>query len=117
MLRTRHREKLLVQACLEAKQSFVIDNTNPTVEDRSKYIKLAKDHEFQVIGYYFEPNFEEAIGRNSKRSGKEKIPIVGIKSTINRLEPPCFQEGFDQLYILRIVNNEFIVSDYKQQQT
>ena len=28
MLRTRHRERLLFQAYLEAKQSFVIDNTN-----------------------------------------------------------------------------------------
>jgi predicted kinase len=37
MLKTRHREKTLLQACLEAKQSFVIDNTNPKFEDRSRY--------------------------------------------------------------------------------
>ena len=29
MLRTRHRERLLIGACLEAKQPFVVDNTNP----------------------------------------------------------------------------------------
>jgi hypothetical protein len=31
MLKTRHRERLLVEACLRMKQKFVMDNTNPTV--------------------------------------------------------------------------------------
>jgi predicted kinase len=46
MLKTRHREKLIFQACLDAKQRFVIDNTNPTVEDRKKYIIPAKSQGF-----------------------------------------------------------------------
>lgn len=29
MLKTRHREDVLLRACIEAKQPFVIDNTNP----------------------------------------------------------------------------------------
>jgi hypothetical protein len=33
-LRTRGREHLLVEACLQAKQPFVIDNTNPLAGDR-----------------------------------------------------------------------------------
>lgn len=32
MLKTRHREQIFLQACLEAKQPFVVDNTNPTVD-------------------------------------------------------------------------------------
>jgi predicted kinase len=36
MLRTRHREKLLIEACLEAKQSFVVDATNPLMADRER---------------------------------------------------------------------------------
>ena len=28
MLKTRHREKLLLQACIAAQQPFVVDNTN-----------------------------------------------------------------------------------------
>lgn len=42
MLKTKHREKLLIQACLDAKQPFVIDKTNPAYEDRQAYIDLAK---------------------------------------------------------------------------
>ena len=53
MLKTRHREKLLLQACLEMRQPFVIDNTNPTRKDRVRYIPLVQDAGFQVIGYYF----------------------------------------------------------------
>ncbi len=54
MLRTRHREQFLVKACLGAKQSFVVDNTNVTRADRARYIPLARAAEFRVIGYYFE---------------------------------------------------------------
>src|SRR4029077_2067989 len=43
MLRTRHREQLLVAACLAAKQPFVIDNTNPLPADRARYIGLARE--------------------------------------------------------------------------
>ena len=37
MLRTRHRQGLLITACLVAKQPFVIDNTNLTSAERSGY--------------------------------------------------------------------------------
>jgi predicted kinase len=30
LLRTRHREKVFLTACLESGQRFVVDNTNPT---------------------------------------------------------------------------------------
>ena len=47
MLKTRHREKLLFHACLEAKQPVVIDNTNPSKSDRLRYIPLGKEHQFK----------------------------------------------------------------------
>ena len=31
------KEKILFQACLDAKQPVFIDNTNPTIEDRQRY--------------------------------------------------------------------------------
>src|SRR5215831_19902644 len=53
MLKTRHREDILLRACIEAKQRFVVDNTNPTVESRAKYM-IAKQAGFQMVGYYFQ---------------------------------------------------------------
>jgi hypothetical protein len=31
MLKTKYREKLLIEACLKAKQSFVVDKMNVTI--------------------------------------------------------------------------------------
>lgn len=35
MLKTRHRESILLKAYIESKSSFVVDNTNPTKEVRA----------------------------------------------------------------------------------
>jgi hypothetical protein len=34
LLRTRHREATFLRACLETRQRFVVDNTNPTRAER-----------------------------------------------------------------------------------
>lgn len=72
MLKTRHRENVYLAASFQAKQPFVVDNTNPTVENRSKYITWAKEHKFNVVGYYFEPDVAESLKRNESRTGTIK---------------------------------------------
>lgn len=116
MLNTRHREEILLRACLEAKQPFVIDNTNVTREDRAKYINAAKDAGFNVIGYYFQSKLQESIDRNSKRSGKAMIPVKGILATHRKLELPNYNEGFDQLFYVSINEaDEFIVTEWSDE--
>ena len=73
-------------------------------------MNILKEYKFKVIGYYFEPNFEEATERNKLRKGKEVIPIVGIKSTLSKLQAPSFDEGFDELFKVQLVDNQFLVS-------
>lgn len=102
MLKTRNREQQLISACLQMKQRFVIDNTNPTKADRRNYIDAAKQAGFKVIGYYFEASIEELLARNAQRSGKSKIPEAGIRGTFNRFEPPAYDEGFDELYHVHV---------------
>jgi len=109
MLRTRNRENLFIQASLEAKQPFVIDNTNPTMEERQKYIGCAKEHRFKVIGYFFEPDYALSLERNEKRTGNERIPEVGLKSTLKKMQPPSYREGFDELYTVRSTGGHFFV--------
>jgi predicted kinase len=113
MLKTRHRENILLKACLEAKQRFVVDNTNPMKETRQKYIEMAKENGFQVIGYYFQSKLKEAIQRNKIRTGKACIPEIGIRSAYNKLQIPQFAEGFDQLYYVTInTNNTFTIRQW-----
>ncbi len=112
MLKTRHREQIFLKACLEAKQSFVIDNTNPTPQERSRYILPAKENRFRVLAYYFDSHLEECKQRNNQRIGKEIIPLVGILSTYKRLVLPTWEEGFDAIYLIKTVKNySFIVKE------
>ncbi|MGI0118268.1 AAA family ATPase [Zooshikella sp. RANM57] len=115
MLRTRHRERILFNACLESKQPCVIDNTNPTRNDREGYISGFKAHRFEVTGYYFSCKLEECLRRNSQRLGKECIPEIGIKATYKKLELPEYNEGFDKLYYVRLSENGFVVDEWKDE--
>jgi predicted kinase len=112
MLRTRHRESLLLRACLEGKQKFVVDNTNITAADRGRYIVPAKDAGFSVVGYYFSSRLEEALRRNRQRTGKSRIPEKAIAGFFKRLELPRKEEGFDRLYYVRIMETgEFTLEE------
>ncbi len=116
MLRTKHREKLLVAACLEAKQKFVIDKTNAIFDDREKYISQAKSHKFTVVGYYFRANLEDALRRNSTREGTAKIEEKGIRATYAGLTLPTYSEGFDKLFYVWIdENGEFVIEEWKDE--
>lgn len=103
MLRTRHRERLLVSACLEMKQRFAVDNTNPTAADRQRYIEPARAARFRVVGYYFDTTVDEALHRNAQRAGREKIPEVAVRGTHRKLQPPTYAEGFDELFRVRLL--------------
>ena len=113
MLRTRYREKLLFEACLEAKQKFVLDNTNLTREEREKYIVRAKEFGFKIVGYYFQTKIEKAIERNNQRQGKAKIPEKGLRGAFKRLQIPSFEEGFDEIFYVWINDeNQFAVEEF-----
>lgn len=98
MLRTRHRESLLLDACLRMKQRFVVDNTNATPEQRARYILPAREAGFLVIGYYFVPDLTGCLARNAARPPDRRIPPRGVYGTLKRLRPPAYEEGFDRLF-------------------
>ena len=114
MLKTRRREEILVAACLEAKQSFVVDNTNTLKIERAKYITLAQQHKFKVRGYYFQSKLDEVIERNVQRPDGERIPSAGIRRMYSRLQLPDYGEGFDELFSVRIGDNgDFVVESWQ----
>ena len=116
MLRTRHREAILLEACLRMKQPFVVDNTNPTPEDRQRYILPAKTAGFRVVGYYFAIRLETALRRNARREGRQLIPEKGVLATYRRLQRPAWSEGFDALHDVRPVGGQrFIVEAWRDE--
>lgn len=100
-LKTRYQEQLLIRKCLADGSSFAVDNTNPTKADRQRYIPLAKEAGYRVIGYFMESKLQPCIERNNQRIGKAKIPAAAIAATSNKLQIPGYDEGFDELYFVK----------------
>jgi predicted kinase len=115
MLKTRHREKRLVQACVETAQPFVVDNTNPTRAERAVYVRAAKDAGFRVVGYYFQSRVEDCKRRNGQRPPDQQVPLKGILGTAGRMELPTRDEGFDALYYVRIDGDTFVVEEWSDE--
>lgn len=116
MLKTRHREHLLLRACLEAKQPFVVNNTNVTRAARAGYIAQAEAAGFSVVGYYFQSALSAALERNRQRSGKALIPEKGIIAEHRQLELPSYDEGFDRLcYVAIDADGQFVVQEWQDE--
>ena len=102
MLKTKHRLRVLFNACLETRQPFVLDNTHVSREVRAQFIGLAKAAGFRVVGYYFRSDIASALARNSGRVNAARIPDRGVLGTYKKLEIPQRAEGFDALYYVQI---------------
>ena len=115
LLKTRNREKRLLEVCLETDQRFVIDNTNSVRAERAKYIEAAKAARFQVVGYYFQSEIESCLRRNAGRPEADRVPDVAIYSTAKKLELPNWKEGFDKLYYVRLEDGRFVVEEWRDE--
>lgn len=111
LLRTRHRERRLLNLCLETQQPFVIDNTNPTRADRQLYILAARSAGFSIGGYYFSGRISECISRNQQRD--QPVPTVGLLATARKLEIPSIAEGFNFLKYVRLDASGFVLEDWR----
>ena len=115
LLNTRNKENALIEYALQYQQRVVIDNTNPTRADREKYIQRFKARNYEVIGYYFQSGLEDALKRNVQRAKDRVVPEAGIRATYHKLELPSLKEGFDKLYYVKIENNRFVITPWKNE--
>lgn len=113
ILRTRNKQRRFIELCLETGQKFVMDNTNPTIEERAEVIALAHSRKFRVVGYYFQSQLEAALQRNATRVGKKRIADAGVRSVYSNMIQPTPEEGFDELYYVRIHEGEFVTEEWK----
>jgi hypothetical protein len=104
------RQLALLEASLAAGESTVIDNTNPRREDRAPLIALGKRHGAVVKGYFFVATAQECLLRNQSRAGAKRVPAVAIRVFFACLQPPCFDEGFDELFSVAIAAQDFTVA-------
>jgi predicted kinase len=113
LLKTRQRERALLQTSLAGAQKFVVDNTNVVSADRAVYIEAARHAGYRVIGYFFDVPLRDALRRNAQRPAGAKIPVPAVIGTLKRLQRPEFTEGFDELYTVRQdQSGQFLVSPW-----
>ena len=110
MLKTRRKEAEVLQDCIDNTKDCVIDNTNPTKADRSRYIVPGKHSDFRVVGYFLQSKLADCLERNERR--ERKVQKKGILATFNKIEMPSLQEGFDELNFVCIENGEFKISKW-----
>jgi predicted kinase len=116
MLKTRQREGRFLQTCIETRQPFVVDNTNLTRAERQVYIEAAKQAAFRVVGYYLQSKVEDCKRRNEQRPVEERIPVQGILGAAGRLQIPSKDEGFDELFYVRIdEETRFAIVEWKDE--
>ena len=98
LLRSREREAAFLRLCLDTRQPFVVDNTNPTAADRRRYVEPARAAGFRTIGYLVEVDAAEAFARNAARAGAARIPSGSVATTARAFQRPTLEEGFDELW-------------------
>ena len=116
VLNTRNRERLAIEECLAAGRDFVIDNTNPSRQDRARYFEMIRGHDYEAVGYYFRSALAECLERNDLREGKKRLPAKALKGTAARLELPSLDEGFARLHYVSIRDGRFVVEPWREEE-
>jgi predicted kinase len=96
LLRTRAREAAFLHVCLQTRLPFVVDNTNPTVAERARYVAPAREAGYRVVAYLVEVDHAVASSRNAARA--RVVPAAGLRDVARRLVRPAPEEGFDELW-------------------
>ena len=114
-LNTRNKERIAIMEAIKSGVDIVVDNTNPTKSDREKYISIACNNGYEIIGYFMQSKLQDCIERNELREGKACVPRKAIACTSNKLEIPDYSEGFDKLYFVSISENGYKIDEWRSE--
>ncbi|HEV7907371.1 MAG TPA: ATP-binding protein [Pseudonocardiaceae bacterium] len=95
------RQRRAVDHLLAAGRNVVVDNTNPSPDDRAPLIALARARGAAVRAVYLDVPLQVCLGRNAARKGRARVPVVGVLAARKRLVAPSTDEGFDRVDIVR----------------
>ncbi|HEX6355844.1 ATP-binding protein [Actinophytocola sp.] len=99
--RPQRRQMRMIEAALDAGRDVAVDNTNPSPEEWQPIIAAARAHGARVVGFWFPPDLAVSQVRNAARTGKTRVPDVGLYATLKRLRRPRLVDGFDALFAVR----------------
>src|SRR5207237_4672271 len=93
------RAEAVFKALITASKSVYFDATNLKPAKRKKYLKIAKEHGYTIVGLVFSESLETLIARQSTR-GDKSISEDVLKTQFDSCLPPQIGEGFDVAFFL-----------------
>lgn len=101
---------------LKLNLSVIIDNTNPSLADRKKFIDLAKKYSYQIRCILFDMPLELALHNNYYRHFKYNsllIPKIAYNIYKSRYVKPEIKEGYKEIIkINSISNHDYLYQKY-----
>lgn len=107
VLGNRSKESNAFQHHLESGMPVVIDNTNANRKLRAEYIAEGKRAGYSIVGFEFQTPIALAIKRNKVRNSQRTVlglsilPDAAIFTTVKKLDSLSYEEGFDNIYVVR----------------
>ena len=98
--RREARQRRVVAELLADGRSVVVDNTNPSREDRAALVDLAREADVPVRAVSVDPPFATCVERNLARTGRARVPWVGVLATADRFQAPTTAEGFTRVDVV-----------------
>ena len=99
--RREARQQRVVAELLAAGRSVVVDNTNPSAEERAPLVAAARAAAVPVRAVWVDTPPSVCEERNAAREEGVRVPLVGVLATRRRLRPPTRDEGFDRVDVVR----------------
>jgi predicted kinase len=99
--RREARQQRVVAEHLAAGRSVVVDNTNPSPEERAALLAAGRAAGVPVRAVWVDTPLDTCLARNDAREGRARVPLVGVFATRARLVPPSTAEGFDRVDVVR----------------
>jgi predicted kinase len=98
--RREARQRRVVAELLAEGRSVVVDNTNPTPEDRAPLIAAARAAGVGVRAVWLDTPVPVCVARNDAREGPARVPPAGLYGTAARFVGPSRAEGFDRVDVV-----------------
>ncbi len=98
--RREARQQRVLAELLAAGRSVVVDNTNPSPEERAPLVAAARAAGVPVRAVWVDTEPEVAERRNADREEGARVPLVGVLATRRRFRPPTPEEGFDRVDVV-----------------
>lgn len=99
-LKTKAKCIAFVKNAMKNKKCVIIDNTNPSVENRKQWIDIASLYSYNIIVLHVTTSFDLAMHRNHYRflKGGHLIPSIAYNMYKKNFIKPSLQEGINEIY-------------------